>query len=130
MVKAGVSDYLAVAHNTIGTTIAIEAKSYRHELPKAEISAEQQRHLNAVVLGGGLALLLVRIADDDAVREFCAPWQAVPWQVPRRSAEVVTAAELAHWRIPSESQCYLERYCPVRGVPIEGAGQRRKFPRE
>ena len=130
MVAAGYADYTGTCFNKVGTTVATEAKSYKHRLPKSAISDKQQEHLNAVVLGGGLAFLLARITDEVS-QEFCVPWQLVPWKV-ARTAQSVTAEDLMPWLIPPSCTCYLETYCPVRGVPASGVagGQQRRFARE
>lgn len=127
MVAAGVADYTGVLYNGVGTTLATEAKSRRERLYRREIEPKQQRHLDLVVRGGGLAFLLARLSGVP----HAVPWCEVPWKVVR-SAESVTAEDLASWAIPEGCACYLERFCPVRGVPAPGiaGGQRRRFPRE
>ncbi len=134
-VAPGVADFTGVLYDGHGGSLATEAKCYTNRLPRSEITAKQEQHLDTVVRGGGKAFLLVRLLDefDDATfqTEYAVPWQLVPWKI-ARTAESVTSKELAPWLIPPDCTCYLERYCPVRGIPAPGraGGQRPRFPRE
>lgn len=127
MVASGVADYTGVLYNGVGTTLATEAKSRETRLYRREIEPKQQRHLDTVVRGGGLAFLLAHLSG----RPHAVPWPLVPWKV-LKSAESVEAEDLVQWVIPSDCACYLDKYCSVRGVPAQGiaGGQRRRFPRE
>ena len=126
MVKPGVADFTAILYNGVGTIYAAEAKSRSAVLKKSEVSPKQQAHLNAVVRGGGFAFLLARFTEGGP-REYAVPWLEVPWRV-KKSAESVDAEALSPWIVPAECECFLDPYCPVRGVPVR-TGQR-VFPRE
>jgi len=128
-VAPGIADYSAIGNNQHGTLIATEAKNYARRLPRNEISREQQRHLDAVVRAGGLAFLLARIRDEGVAQNFAVPWQSVPWAV-AKSAQSVTAADLAPWKVPADCRCYLEKFCDFRGAPAPGAVPRRVYARE
>lgn len=129
LVEPGVADFGGVLYNGHGSTLAVEAKKRNKRLYRNEITVKQQQHLDAVVRGGGLALLLVRIVDTNDTIEAACPWQSVPWTV-AKSAEGVTSKDLQPWRIPAERTCYLEPYCSVRGAPATAVVGRRIFPRE
>jgi len=98
----GVADYVLCLH--WGWYGAVEAKACDGpRLYRTRIAPLQSRHLHTVARGGGLALLLVRFDDDYAV-----PWLEVPWEQ-ARSADSVSAASIAQWRI-APGECYLERF--------------------
>lgn len=122
MVAPGVADYTGVIFPR-GRVLAVEAKSRRGRIRLGDVEPAQRRHLDAVVRGGGLAILLVRIVESTAAAEFqseyAVPWVDVPWRVVR-SAESVGAEDLATWVIPSDRRCYLEPFCPDRGAPAPG----------
>ena len=139
----------------LATYCAIESKSTLKEyLPRAEVKKEQQRHLDEVARGGGLALLVVEFRGEPsaevvlatgevalrvhggvqfnpAYRRYCVPWQDVPWQV-LKTAQSVSEEALAKagWQvqIAREGSCYLERFHP-RGTPT-AAPKGRIYARE
>ena len=126
MVAPGVADFTGVLYDGHGSSLAVEAKSRATRLYRREVEPRQARHLDVVVRGGGLALLLVRFAGTGGPVEFAVPWREVSWHR-ARSAEAVTAADIEPWRVPVSCRCYLERFCPARGDPVARA---RRFPRE
>ncbi len=134
MVRAGIADFTGVLFDQ-GRTLAVEAKKRKDKIEKKDISLEQRNHLDAVVRAGGLAFLLARIVehgediDAEFESDYAVPWQSVPWVI-LKSAESVTAKDLAPWVIPPDRKCYLEPYCPVRGVVEGAAGRKRVFLRE
>ncbi len=127
MVKPGVADYTGILFNGHGSSLGVEAKKREKILYRREVEPRQGRYLDAVVRGGGLALLLVRFVEDGRETNYAPPWQHVPWTM-IKTALSVTPELLAPWVIPAESKCYLDPLCPVRGVPLEVPG--RRYPRE
>lgn len=124
--------------------LAVEAKSTEDvRLYKSEVKPAQQKHLDQVSLGGGLALLFVEFrgepvyqtAPGGAVfstpftpyRRYACPWLETPWQV-LKTAESVSEIDLMKhgWLIAGE--CYLERFHP-RGTPTS-VPRFRKYARE
>lgn len=102
-VAAGVADFSAVLRG--GLALAIEAKAENsRRFARARVSELQQAHLAAVHRAGGIALLAVQLRDDEAGRRdvFIAPWATAPWEV-ARSAETLTAAGLAPYRVEGEA---------------------------
>ena len=131
-VAAGVADYTGILYNKVATTLGVEAKCRRGRLRKDEITPKQQHYLEAVVRGGGLALLLVRLTGANWVFNAAIPWQSVPWRI-KTSAESLGREDISsEYVISPDCRCYLERFCPVRGIPAQGiaGGQQRRFPRE
>ena len=133
--RSGLADYTGILFNGHGSHLAVEAKKRRGDLLKSEVKIRQADHLDAVSRAGGLALLLVRFVEgmdhpraDGFVTEHAVRWTEVPWRI-RKSAESVAAEDLAPWRVSPESACYLEPFCPVRGVPPPDLPTRR-YPRE
>lgn len=125
----GISDYSGVL--TRGAVcLAVEAKSTQDDyLARAKITPQQQRYLYAVGVAGGVSLLLVEFRRKGAPpSRYACPWALVPWQV-KRSAESVVWEDLLQWEIRLDGACYLERF-HARGLAVEGAIQKRVYPRE
>lgn len=100
----GVADYVLCLAG--GRYAAVEAKACDGpRLYRSRIGSIQARHLDAVARGGALALLIVKYVGIDY---FAVPWREVPWER-ARSADSVSAASLASWRIAPGS-CYLKRF--------------------
>lgn len=134
-VGKGVADYIGCLVG--GRCLAVEAKSTGDEyLMRSAITPKQVRHLDAVAMAGGLALLLVefRLTVHQSYSSragYAIPWTEVPWKV-RRFAESVSVNDVQQWKIEPET-CYLSRW--HAGGPVVGSvgavgGRQRVLPRE
>jgi hypothetical protein len=111
----GIADYTGV-FDRCGTAAAIEAKSTKDtRLMKSAVSPEQQDYLGRVARAGGFALLAVEFRSDTGFQRFAAPWTLIKWQV-LRTAESVSAIELAEWSVGTCGESYLARFHPP-GTP-------------
>lgn len=102
-------------HLVGGKVLAVEAKARRHELRRAEISDKQQEHLRAVSIDGGLALLAVRIYEDDQIATAAIRWHEVPWRV-ERSGQKLQIEDVRRWAIGRP--CFVSPFvakCPTCG---------------
>lgn len=89
---AGIADYTGCLHG--GRYLATEAKSTsKDRLPKSEITAVQQRHLDAVMTAGGLAFLLVEFRGGFSPHRYAIPWAEVPWRT-LRTAESLSEVDI------------------------------------
>lgn len=129
----GVSDYTGVLDcDEHARTLAIEAKSVEGtRFYRANVTKEQQDHLDAVSLAGGLALLALCFRNDSGFARYVVPWSLVPWRK-LRSSESVEAdmPELRQWS--AQSECFLMRWHPggKRSGTWLPAGQRRVYATE
>jgi len=112
-IKPGVADYTGTLEGGTATTYAAEAKSTSDErFQRAGIEPKQAEHLDAVARAGGLALLLVefRIEELPLRLRHAIPWLEVPWKT-LRSAQSISAEDVAAWRIPNDpTHCFLTRW--------------------
>jgi hypothetical protein len=136
--KPGVADYTGVLHG--GRYLAAEAKSVApgKRLAKSRVSPKQQKHLNAVVAAGGLALLLVQFrvkvtTTYNPHHHYAIPWSLVPWKV-LRSAESLDEIDvicIEPYRVEGGKD-YLQNYTENSPNRRYFLGERRKgfYPTE
>ena len=130
-VERGVSDYTGTLEGGHAKTYAAEAKSTSdNRFPRAGIEPKQIEHLDAVARAGGLALLLVEFRVDVLPLRLrhAIPWLEIPWKT-LRTAQSVSADDVATWRIPNDPTfCFLSRFHP--GGPSSSTIRRRVINRD
>lgn len=143
----GVSDYTGVLeHPATAVTLAVEAKTVEGtRFYKKGVTQEQQDHLGAVALAGGLALLAVsfRVPEPAAgvayadspvkIHRFVIPWREIQWQRLKTQESInlePTQTWLRQWE-PNPG-CFLLRWHPggKRSGDWLPAGQRRVYATE
>jgi penicillin-binding protein-related factor A (putative recombinase) len=124
----GVADYTGTCEGD-GRSLATEAKSCKEKrFPRNLVKPKQQEHLGIVARAGGLAFLLLEFRNELPYKRFAVPWLEVPWVV-KRSAESVSAEELAGWMIEPQT-CYLSKYRKHGQSSTPSVQQGRRYARE
>lgn len=103
------ADFVAVRARD-GVSIAIECKSVEGaRLAREAIEPQQVHHLAQTHCAGGVALVVVEFRDEGQLtygaRQYCVPWDAMPWQR-ERSAWSVPEAPLARWKVRGAGEVF------------------------
>lgn len=127
-VGKGIADYTGLLAND--KTIGCEAKSTDKDyLPKKVVKKKQADYLDAIGRKGHVAILLVEFRVPSSSR-FVIPWLSAPWKRKRTAMSIDKADLDPSWRIKEDENCFLERFCTDRVVPVQNGRGGRIFPRE